>query len=74
MNFSSKSGYDRLFQNVTPKVGKSAMNYINILQNAQALSVSVGNSYSKDQLMHIFLENFHQGGNILHKYQTTKHS
>ena len=42
------------------------MNYIKILQNAQALSVSVGNSYSEDQLMHISLDNFHQGG----KYST----
>ena len=38
------------------------MNYIKRFKNAQDLSVSVGNSYSKDQLMHIFLDNFHQGG------------
>ena len=38
------------------------MNYIKIFQNAQALSVSVGNNYSEDQLMHIFLDNFHRGG------------
>ena len=38
------------------------MNYIKIFQNAHALSVSVGNSYSEDQLMHTFLDNFHQGG------------
>ena len=38
------------------------MNYIKILQNSQDLSVSVGNNYSEDQLMHIFLDNFHQGG------------
>ena len=38
------------------------MNYINIFQNAQALSVSAGNNYSEYQLMHIFLDNFHQGG------------
>ena len=38
------------------------MNYIKIFQNAQALSVSVGNSYTKDHLMHIFLDNFHQCG------------
>ena len=25
-------------------------------------SVSVGNYYSEDQLMHIYLDNFHQGG------------
>ena len=32
----------------------------------RALSVSVGNQYSEDQLMHTFLDNFHQGG----KYST----
>ena len=37
------------------------MNYIKILQNAQSLSVSVGNYYSKDQLIHTFMDNFHQG-------------
>ena len=42
--------------------GESAMNYIKILQNEQALSISVGNTYSEDQLMSIFLDNFHQGG------------
>ena len=36
------------------------MNYIKRFQNAQALSVLVGNNYSEDQLMHIFLDNFHQ--------------
>ena len=38
------------------------MNYIKRYQNAQALSVSVGNTYSEYQLMHTFLDNFHQGG------------
>ena len=38
------------------------MNYIKIFQNAQDLSVSVRKSYSEDQLMHILLDNFHQGG------------
>ena len=38
------------------------MNYIKRFQNTYALSVSVGNSYSEDQLMHTFLDNFHQGG------------
>ena len=33
-----------------------------MFQNAHALSVSVGNSYYEDQLMHTFLDNFHQGG------------
>ena len=32
------------------------------IQNAHALSVSVRNSYYEDQLMHTFLDNFHQGG------------
>ena len=38
------------------------MNYKKISQNTQALSFSVGNNYSEDQLMHIFMDNSHQGG------------
>ena len=62
MTFAEKIRYDRIFQQVTHKGGESAMNYIKIFQNAHALSISVGNSYSEDQLMHTFLDNFHQGG------------
>ena len=67
MTFSDKSRYDRLFQKVTHKEGESEMNYIKIFQNSQALSVSIINSYSEDQLMHTFMDNLHQGGNILLK-------
>ena len=63
MTFSDKSRYDRTFHQVTHKGGESAINYIRRFQNAHALSVSVGNSCSEDQLMHTFLDNFHQGGN-----------
>ena len=38
------------------------MNYIDRFQNSQALSVSVGNNYYENQSMHVFLDNFHQGG------------
>ena len=62
MNFDDKSRYDRTFQQVTHKGGESAINYIKRFQNAHALSVSVGNSYSKYQLMHTFMDNFHHGG------------
>ena len=62
MTFSDKSRYDRTFQQVTHKGGESAINYIKTFQNAQALSVSVGNSYSEDKIMHIFLDNFHRSG------------
>ena len=62
MTFADKSRYDRKFQQVTHKVGESVINYIKRFQNAQALSVSVGNSYSEDQIMHTFLDNFHQNG------------
>ena len=61
MNFSDKSRYDRAFQQVTQKGGEYAINYIKRFQNAHALSALVGNSYSEDQLMHTFLDNFHQG-------------
>ena len=70
MTFADKNRYDRIFQKVTHKEGESAMNYIKIFENEQALSVSVGNTYSKDQLMHTFLDKFHQGG----KYSAQKAS
>ena len=38
------------------------MNYIKRFQNADALSVYVGITYSEDQMMHTILDNFHQGG------------
>ena len=62
MTFADKSRYDRTFQQVTHKGGESAINYIKRFQNAQALSVSVGNSYSEDLIMHTFLDNFQQSG------------
>ena len=62
MTFTEKSRYDRIFQQVTHKGGEFAMNYIKIFQNVQTLSVPVENYYSEDQLMHTFLDNFHQGG------------
>ena len=62
MTFADKSRYDRTLQQVTHKGGESEINYIKRFQNAHDLSVLVENSYSEDQLMHTFLENFHQGG------------
>ena len=51
MTFADKSRYDRIFHQVTHKGGESAINYIKRFQNARALSDSVGNSYSEDQIM-----------------------
>ena len=62
MTFADKIRYGRIFQKVTHKGGGSAMNCIKIFQNSEDLSVSVGNIYSEDQMMHTFLDNFHQGG------------
>ena len=59
MTFADKSRYNRNFQQVTHKGGESAINYIKRFQDANALSVPVGNRYSEDQLMHTFLDNFH---------------
>ena len=60
MTFSGKSIYDSNFQQVTHNGGESEINYIKRFQNAQAFSVSVGNSYYEDQIMHTFLDNSHQ--------------
>ena len=62
MTFADKSRYDRTLQQVTHKGGESDINYIKIFQNSQALSVSLGNSYSEEQIMHTFLDNFQQSG------------
>ena len=62
MIFADKSRHDRTFKQVTHKGGESAINYIQRFQNAHALSVLLGNIYSEDQIMHKFLDNFHQGG------------
>ena len=62
MTFAEKSKYDRTFLQVTHKGEESANNYIKRFQNANDLSVSTGNSYSEDQLMHTFMDNFHQSG------------
>ena len=62
MTFSDKFRYDRSFQQVTHKGGEYALSYNKIFHNAHDLAISVGNSYSEDQLMHKFLDNFHQGG------------
>ena len=62
MNYSEKSRYVRIFQQVTHKGGESEMNHIKRFKNAQASSVSVENTYSVNQLMHKFLDKFHQGG------------
>ena len=62
--------YNRLFKQVIHKVGESEINYIKIFQNSKVLGISVGNSYSEDQLMHTFLDNFQKGG----RYQSEKAS
>ena len=77
MTFADKSRYDRTLQQVTHKGGESAINYIKRFQNAHALLVLVGNSYSEDQLMHTFMDNFHQGEKYSsqiasHQFSTTE--
>ena len=60
--FSEKIIYNRMFQQVIHKWGESEINYIKRFQNNKALGISVGNSYSEDQLMYTILHNFQQGG------------
>ena len=54
-----------LFNRSNINEGNLQLHYIIIFQNAHAISISVGNSYSEDQLMHTFMDNFHQGEKIL---------
>ena len=60
--FADQSRYNRLFQKVMHKQGEQAINHFKIFQNAKALEISVVIIYTKYQLMHTFLYNFHQGG------------
>ena len=62
MTFSDQSRYNRLLQKVVQKVGESAINYIKIFLDDKDSVISVGNSYSEDQLMHTFLDNLNKGG------------
>ena len=50
-----------MFHQVLQKGGESEINYVKIFQNTKALEISVGNSYTKGQLIHTFLDNLHQG-------------
>ena len=58
---------DKIFEQVAHKGGDSVMNYIKRFQHEQALSVSLGNTYSEDKLMHIFMDSFFKVENILLK-------
>ena len=51
-----------MFQKLVHKGGESAINYIKIFHNDNALAISVRNSYTEDQLVHTFLEILQQGG------------
>ena len=51
-----------MFQKLLHKVGQSEIKYIKILGNYKALEISVGNSYSEDQLMHTLFEIFQKRG------------
>ena len=52
-----------MFQQVAHKGGESAINHINIFQNAKYLAISVVDSYTEDRLVQDFLDNLQQSGN-----------
>ena len=52
-----------MFQQVAHKGKESEINYIKRFQNAKSLVNSLGNNYTKYQMMQTFLNNFQQGGN-----------
>ena len=61
MHFSDKIRSNILFQKVLHRGEVSAINYIKIFQNDNALEIYVGKNYSEDKIMHNFLENLQQG-------------
>ena len=50
------------------------MDYIKRFQNSQDMSVSVLNSDFDDHKMHIFLDNFHEGGKYTSQKIATRQS
>ena len=71
MTFAEQIIYNRMIQQVVHKGGESAIKYIKIFHNDKALAISVGNNYTEDHLMHIFLNNFRKGGK--HSAQIRSH-
>ena len=61
MTFGDQSRYNIMFQKVFHKGGESAINYIKIFHNDKDLEISVGNSYTEDQVMHNLSYNLQQG-------------
>ena len=57
MKFSDQYRYNIMIQKVMQKEEESALNYIKLIQNAKALVLSMGNSYTKNQLMLTFFKN-----------------
>ena len=53
MTFSDQIRYNIMFQKLVHKGGESEINSIKIFQNSKALAISVENSYTEDQVMHI---------------------
>ena len=65
-----KSRYDRICKQVAHKGGESAIRYTKVFQNSEDLSVSMGNTYSEDQLMNTFMDNYRQGGKYYDKTES----
>ena len=61
MDIFDKISYSRIFHHVFQKEGYSSINYKKIFQNGKASEISVVNSYSEDQSVHTFLDNFWKG-------------
>ena len=53
--------YNRTFQQVVHNGGDSVINYITRFHNSKALTISVVNSSTEDQLMRTVLDNFQTG-------------
>ena len=58
MTFANQIINNRMFQQVGHKGEDTEINYSKIFHNDKALATLVGNSYTEDQHMHTFLDNF----------------
>ena len=63
ITFADKQRFDQIFKQCSHRTGETANGYMKRFHAAKSLATSVDNLYTEQQLMHLFLDNFHNPGN-----------
>ena len=62
ITFADKQRFDQIFRQCSHRTGETANGYMKRFHAAKSLATSVNNLYTEEQLMHLFLDNFHNPG------------